>query len=113
MASTQSVFPQKAEQIFLTDDDYGRLLPKKYKTPKKGWITFYKINMITFLLFLILTLLYAVFWKLCSGRFFEDWLLPIEVLLIGIPLTWVNMRQQERSSKQNYKELFEDNASSN
>lgn len=66
------------------------------------------INIITFVLFLLLTLIYAIAWKLHDARFCEGWLLPMAVLVVGIALTWFNMRKQEQSAQRNFKELFQD-----
>jgi hypothetical protein len=101
-------FATKAEQIFLSSDDYGRLLPAKYITPKQEWITFYKINVATFVFLLILTLIYAAAWKLRHTGFVEGWLLPLVVLIVGVTLTLFNMREQEKSARRYFKELFED-----
>ena len=90
----------KAEQEFLSAEDYGHLLPKGYRTPEKKWITFYKINMGTFVLFLLITFIYAVF--------IEGWLLPIGMLVVGLALTWFNMREQEKSAQRHFQELFKD-----
>lgn len=102
-------FACKAEQLFLLADDYGRLLPKGYRTPKRKWITFYKINLVTFIIFLFLTIIYAVVWIVCHTGFVEGWLLPLGVLVVGFALTLFNMRVQGKSAQRNFKELFEDN----
>ena len=101
-------FLVKTEQVFLSEQDYGRLLPEKYKRPHVGWITFYKINATTFVAFLILTILYVAIWKYCYVGFSHGWLLPFVVLAIGLIVTVINYRIQEKSARRQFEELFKE-----
>lgn len=94
-------FATKAEQEFLTDADYGKLLPSKYKRPSRGWIAFYAINLMVFLVFLGLTAIYGL--STLNGRAL---CLPLVVLLIGIVVTVLNAVDQEGSAKKHLNELF-------
>jgi hypothetical protein len=100
-------FLVRAEQNFLRSQDYGTLLPKKYKEPSVRWITFYEINALIFLAFLFLTVLYAFIWKLPKCDFASNWLVPISVLLAGVVSTLVNARVQDKSAQKHFRELFE------
>lgn len=99
-------FAAKAEQIFLTRTDYGRLLPVEYETPKKGWVTFYEINAAAFAVFLVLVIVYAVVWKRLHVCLVDEWLLPLVVLTVGLALTGYNAWAQEESAQRHFKELF-------
>lgn len=99
-------FVVKAEKQFLFEEDYGQLIPKKYRNPKKGWITFYIINVGAFLFFLALTFWYAWFWKFPKAGLIDGWLLPIVVLSVGLILTILNFQVNEKSAKKRFKELF-------
>lgn len=99
-------FVCKAEKLFLTPEDYGCILPSRYKKPKTDWIAFYAINATIYLSLLVLIILYAWVWKIWDTSFFSGWLLPIIVLIIGAVLTYRNFKEQERSAKDHFKELF-------
>jgi hypothetical protein len=99
-------FLVRAERMFLSEHDYGGLLPAKYRTPPSGWITFYTINGLTFLVLLLLTALYAFCWKLPGSPFVDAWLLPLLVLAPGAALTAINAHGQERSARSHHRELF-------
>lgn len=101
-------FTSKAEQVFLSDEDYGRLLPEEYKEPKLKWITIYKINLITFVSILLFTIVYAWAWKPNNPKFVDGWLLPVCVMLVGLPLTMFNYWEQEQSAQRHFNELFKD-----
>jgi len=94
-------FATKAEQEFLTDADYGKLLPSRYKRPSRRWIAFYSINVTVFLVFLGLTAVYGL--STLEGRAL---CLPVVVFLVGIVLTVLNAVNQEESAKKHLNELF-------
>ncbi len=100
------LFVAKAEQEFLAEKDYGRILPAAYRVPSAGWITFYTINAVTFVAFLILSALYAAIWELRDVGFVEGWLLPCIVLGGGLIATGLNAWAQERSARGHRDELF-------
>jgi len=99
-------FLTKVEQQFLRSNDYGGLLPMKYRKPATGWITFYKINAYVFFVFLILTVLYAAVWKLPNTGVSINWLMPAVVLTGGVISTILNARAQAKSSQVHFEELF-------
>lgn len=99
-------FAAKAEQEFLSEQDYGRLLPGRYRKPDKGWITFYQINVIAFLTFLFLSVLYASVWKLRDAGFVDGQLLPLAILVLGLLLSGINAWAKEKSARTHFKELF-------
>jgi len=94
-------FLTKAEQEFLTAEDYGKLLPVKYKTPETRWITFYKINAIVFLVLLALTAFFAWYKLDCTELIFLAVL-----LIIGGILTFCNKCHQDKSALKKFNELF-------
>ncbi len=100
------LFATKAEQQFLNPTDYGHLLPSVYSLPSKAWITFYLINVLIFVAFLVLVVLYGA--MTLSRR--ERWL-PGLVLLVGILGTSRNAWKQERSAGKRLRELFGDSES--
>ena len=95
------LFATKAEQRFLQPNDYGSLLPNVYARPSKAWITFYLINVLVFVAFLVLVALYGA--MTLSRR--EGWL-PALVLLVGLVGTSWNAWRQERSAGKRLRELF-------
>lgn len=99
-------FATKSEQEFLSIEDYGVLLPGKYRLPKFGWITFYIINAFSFAAILIFIIVYAITSKLRYICFIDGFLSPLIVFILGIALTVYNAMKQERSSKDHYNELF-------
>lgn len=98
-------FLTKAEQEFLTPEDYGRLLPACYGTPPKGWIAFYTIHSVTLLAVIGFIILYGAAWKLRGAGLLHG-LLPLVVLLAGSILTWINFLHQEGSARRRFSELF-------
>ena len=94
-------FLTKVEQEFLTSEDYGKLIPAKYKTPEKGWITFYKINAIVFLVLLALTVLFAYYKLNCT-----EFVVLAVVLIVGGILTFYNKYHQDKSTLKKFNELF-------
>jgi len=99
-------FLTKVEQQFLRKEDYGYLLPARYKRPKSDWITFYCINATVFVVLLVLVAVYAVACKLVGTGFVSHWLIPIAILLVGIILTWLNAWAQKESAQKHFQELF-------
>ena len=95
------LFATKAEQQFLHPSDYGHLLPSVYTLPSKEWITFYLINVLIFVAFLVLVALYGAMTLLRRERW-----LPALVLLVGILGTSWNVWKQERSAGKRLRELF-------
>lgn len=94
-------FLTKSEHEFLNSDDWGKLLPKKYRIPDKGWITFYKINAVVFLVLLILIVLFAWYKLDCN-----DLVFLVLLLLAGGILTRYNYSHQEKSAEKKFNELF-------
>ena len=97
------LFATKAERQFLAPSDYGALLPARYRKPKLGWITFYKINAAALVALLALTSSYAIVshpvtWGNCC--------LPALALVVGIACTVWNYRVQARSEDKHFNELF-------
>jgi hypothetical protein len=98
-------FVVKAEREFLSDQDYGRILPARYKKPDKGCITFYAINVITFIAFLVLSIVYALAWKLPGTGCIQGSLLPFIVLASSAIVTGFNVWAQEKSACSHFNEL--------
>lgn len=94
-------FLTKVEHEFLTSEDYGKLILAEYKTPKKGWITFYKINAIVFLVLLALTVLFACYKLDCT-----EFVVLAVMLIVGGILTFYNKYHQDKSAHKKFKELF-------
>ena len=99
-------FLTKVEQQFLRSQDYGGLLPKEYKKPATGWITFYKINAWVFFAFLVLTVIYSALWKFPNTGATGNWLMPGVVFSVGVISTILNAREQGKSSQEHFNELF-------
>ena len=94
-------FLTKVEQEFLNSEDYGKLIPAEYKTPKKGWITFYKINALVFLVLLALTVLFACYKLDCN-----EFVVLAVVLIVGGILTFYNKYHQDARALKKFNELF-------
>jgi uncharacterized membrane protein len=95
------LFLTKAEHEFLNPEDYGKILPSKYRTPTKKWITFYTINSCVFLILSVLMLFYA--WpKLSFGKF----ILLVILVAIGYVITYYNKSHQDKSAIEKHDELF-------
>ena len=79
------------EREFLSQDDYGKLLPVSYRTPKHKWITFYFINIITFIL-LLFSISFYIFRFQINSCYMKDWYVHLIewhwlVLILGILIT--------------------------
>jgi len=94
-------FLTKAEQEFLKSEDYGNLLPSKYRIPKNEWITFYKINSLVFLILLAFTTFYSWYHLDCI-----DFGILILLITIGSIITFLNYRHQNKRSTEKFNELF-------
>lgn len=99
-------FLAKVEREFLNEEDYGVLLPVKYRRPKKQWITFYFINLLVFVILLLLIIAYIIFWNQKDYKLFSLKSLSFWVLIIGIGLTIKNFCTQEKSAERRFAELF-------
>lgn len=100
------LFASKAERTFLRESDFGTLLPSGYRTPKLDWITFYRINVMTFVVFLIIAVTYAVHQIVATGLAWE-WAVPALVLVLGTIVVALNYRAQEASAARHFRELFD------
>lgn len=105
-------FITSIEREFVLNSDYGKLLPKKYRKPKPNWITFYSINIITFVLLLIVFSIYIFCEhnKLLPNmkwyHNFMDW--HWLVWITGVVVSCVNFKKQNNSANNHWKELFQE-----
>ena len=96
-------FLTAVEREFLRNNDYGRLTLSKYRKPSHKWITFYKINFITFSILLLVCIIYFC----CASTKQKDMLWSWVLLIIGIGVTCYNIILHERAAKERLKELFQ------
>jgi hypothetical protein len=101
-------FYTAVEREFFGDNDYGRLLPTKYRSPKKGWVTFYRICLLTFITLLLLACLLCFFSPStqinCQLSWYERY--DLFILVGGLCYSIWNFIEQEKSSKRTRNELF-------
>lgn len=94
-------FLTKVEHEFLNPEDYGRILPSKYRIPDKKCITFYKINSLVFLALFVLILVFAWYKLECT-----EFVVLAVVLIVGGILTFYNKYHQDKSARKKFNELF-------
>jgi hypothetical protein len=103
------IFLAAIEREFLASSDYGRLLPKAYRTPATGWITYFSLNLLAFLILLGMCITYAYGKGGCGqaltlnilGIAYYWWLLGTGLLYTG--LHWWG---ECRSANKHRSELF-------
>ncbi len=92
------------EREFLEESDFGTLLPRSYKMPQSGWITYYRINMIAFLGMLVMVGVYVGCSLTNESKTCVHWL----ILGAGALVTVINYILQERSAKKHFREMFQE-----
>jgi len=98
------------ENQFLEEEDYGKVLPRDYKTPPNKWIRFYFINVITFIVLLLVIAVYVGYKEISSssnsdrGLSYDVW--HWIILVLGILVTLINAYLRERSAQKRHRELF-------
>ena len=104
------IFYTAIENKFLQKQDYGRLLPRDFRRPKKKWISFYRICFFVFFLMLIFSFLFALVQFDGSMAKRVPWIARYDLLIffLGFGSTILNYLKNERSAKQYIEELFED-----
>lgn len=102
------IFYTAVEREFLDDKDYGRLIPSEYKSPKKGWITFYRICLYTFIALLIVALSLCFFPPKAQTKWQFSWYERYDLVALAVGLFYSiwNFYDQEQSSKEDINELF-------
>ncbi len=95
------IFLTAVEREFMLEDDYGRLIPAKYRTRGPGWIRFYKINAVVFLVLLVLASGYAALFKTEASGACYHWV----ILAAGAVLTAINFRDTEKRAREYAREL--------
>ncbi len=95
------VFLTAVEREFLRDDDYGRVIPAKYRERGAEWIRFYMINAVVFGVLLVLAAGYAA---LADGQRAGAWYHWL-VLGVGLLLTAANLWDTESRARAYAREL--------
>jgi hypothetical protein len=98
------IFLTAVEREFMLEEDYGRLIPAKYRTRGSGWIRFYTINALIFTVLLILAAGYAALYKTDVRGACYHW----TILAAGVVLTGVNVWDTEKRAREYASELSEE-----
>lgn len=118
------IFYTAVERYFLKENDYGRLIYSKFKSPKTGWISFYRICLYAFITLLLLAMIHAVTpfcqeLKICAPEELSSKITSricitsgydIWILILGIIYSFWNYVDQEKSTKKYKNELFGEKA---
>ena len=105
------IFYTAVEREFLSSQDYGHLIPLKYKIPKKGWISFYRICLITFLTVLFIACYLCFSPEVTQIKRQHKLYERYDILILGAGMIFSiwNFVNQERASRRYRHELFSDN----
>jgi len=98
------IFLTAVEREFMLEEDYGRLIPAKYRTRGSGWIRFYTINALVFTVLLMLAAGYAALYTTDAGGACYHW----AILAAGVVLTGVNVWDTEKRAREYASELSEE-----
>lgn len=94
------------ERQFLSEGDYGRLIPRRYRTPQQRWVRFYVVHGLT--LGILLPLAFAYLCQIAWSRDVHcmTWFALVGALLAGLTFTGHHLRQDRRNASEMHAELF-------
>ncbi len=95
------IFLTAVEREFMLEDDYGRLIPVKYRNRGASWIRFYKINARVFGVLLLLAIGHAAMRDAGDSGACYHW----AILAAGVVLTGINLWDTEKRAKAYAEEL--------
>lgn len=95
------------ERRFLDDEDYGKLIPGKYRTPKRHWLlTFYWVHGLTFAALLIIAGGFLGYLCYHTGVNCITWISLCFVSAAGLIVTGMHGYRDWMSESKLYNELF-------
>lgn len=94
------------ERYFLDESDYGSIIPKAFREPKREWVRFYSVHGWTFILLLILAIGYLFTLLIAGAAQCWQWLIICAVLALGGVYTGKHFYSDTVNQRDMYNELF-------